>query len=247
MQRIIPLIVLCLTLTTALSVRAEEKEARKAQKIINRSIDAIGGRKALEKKNIVSIKETGTFYGMGAGLPYEGEFKIEFPNNYRLEILNVFTIVLNEKQGWTSSMGQTVPIEDDQLKEQQESMHAAYVVSLIPLAKPGKTYRLSLSGEENVGGEICDSVKVESDKQRTVKLLFNRKTGLLVKSESKMLSDDLSKVVVQAQTFEDYREVDGVKVAFKSNITRDGKIYIESQATEVNLHKKADPNWFTKP
>jgi len=242
----IPFMVLSLLLASAFSVRADE-DAERAQKIVNRAVGAIGGEKALETKKVIAVKETGTYFGMGDGLPYEGEFKIQFPGNYRMEILNVFTVVVNEKQAWTSTMGQTTKLDKAQLKERQKTIHTGYVISLIPIAKPGKTYRLSLAGEERVDGEACDGVKVESDKHRTVKLFFSRKTGLLRKSEAAVHSDELDKDVVETQVFKDYREVDGVKIAFKSEIKHDGTIFIESQATDISFPKEADPKWFTKP
>jgi outer membrane lipoprotein-sorting protein len=242
----IPLVVLSLILVSAFSVRADE-DAVRAQKIVNRAVGAIGGQKALETKKVVTIKETGTYYGIGDGLPYEGEFKIQFPGNYRMEILNIFTIVVNDKMGWTSSMGETTELDEDQLKERQKLIHTSYIVSLIPIAKPGKTYRLSLTGEEKVDGETCDGVKVESDKHRTVKLLFSRKTGLLRKSEATVRSDELDKDVVETQIFKDYRDVDGAKIAFQTEVKRDGTVFIESQATDVSFPKEADPKWFTKP
>jgi hypothetical protein len=164
-----------------------------------------------------------------------------------MDILNFFTIVVNDKQAWTSTMGTTVELKGDQLAEQRKGIHTAYVASLIPLAKPGKKYRLSLTTEEKVDGELCDGVKVESDKQRSVKLFFSRKTGLLRKSESTVHSSELAKDVVQVTIYKNYRNVDGVKTPFKMTINHDGKIYIESEATEVSYPNEADASWFKKP
>ncbi len=246
MQRIITLVVLSLTMAAVSTVRADEG-AEKAQKIINRAIKAMGGSEALEKKKIVVMKETGTYYGMDDALPYESEYKMQFPKRSRMEIINVFTIVVNDTQAWTSTMGETTEVEGDQLTEQREGMHIAYITSLIPLAKPGKVYRLSLAAEEKVDGELCDGVKVESDKHRSVKLFFSRKTGLLRKSEATVRSSELSEDVVQVTIYKDYRDVDNVKTAFKMVVNRDGKVYIESETTKVSYPKEADASWFKKP
>jgi hypothetical protein len=58
MQRIITVVVLSLTLAAASTIRADEA-AEKAQKIVNRAIEVMGGSEALEKKKISAMKETG--------------------------------------------------------------------------------------------------------------------------------------------------------------------------------------------
>lgn len=119
--------------------------------------------------------------------------------------------------------------------------------TLIPLAKPSKKYKLSLFGEAEVDGEPCDGVSVASDKQRTVTLLFSRKSELLRKSEYIVYSDELKKEVVEEVIYSDYRDVEGLKVAHKVAINRDGKKFVESETQEIRFEKEADPSWFAKP
>jgi hypothetical protein len=246
MQRLIPLAVLCVTLTIVSPVRAED-DAATAQKLIDRGIKAVGGRKALNKSKITAVKDKGSFYGMGEGLPYEGKFESSFPDKFRVEILNVFVIVVNGDKGWVSAMGQTMEMPAEQIAEQGKQMHTSFVTTLIPLAKPSKKYKLSLAGEEDVDGEKCDGVNVNSDKQRSVKLLFSQKTGLLVKSEYTIRSDELGKEVTEEVLYSNYRDVDGLKTAHKLTIKRDGKKYVESEIQEIRYLEEADPSWFTKP
>ena len=101
--------------------------------------------------------------------------------------------------------------------------------------------------EEEVEGELCDGVKVDSDKHRSVKLLFSRKTGLLLKTESQALSEALGKEVLEEAIFTDYRDVDGTKTSFKSVVKQDGKVFLTSEATEFSYPKEADASWFSKP
>ena len=46
-------------------------DAATAQKLINRAIKVMGGKKALRKTVNTIIEDKGTYFGMGEGVPYE--------------------------------------------------------------------------------------------------------------------------------------------------------------------------------
>jgi hypothetical protein len=246
MQRLISLVALSITLTVLLPARAED-EAAKAQQFINRGIKAVGGAKALNRLKIAVVRDKGIYYGMSEDLPYQGKYETSLPDKFRVEIFQVFIIVVNGDKGWLRSQGMTIEMPADKLAEQKKEQYTGFVSTLIPLAKPNKKYKLSLFGEAEVDGEQCDGVSVASDKQRTVTLLFSRKTGLLRKSEYVIHSDELDKEVVEEVIYSNYRDVDGLKVAHKVSLNRDGKKFVVSETQEIRLEKEADPKWFSKP
>src|SRR6185503_2550966 len=75
--------------------------------IVAKSIKATGGEEKLAKYNAQTWKETGTYYGMGAGLPYTGNYAAQWPKQFRMEIETVFTIVINGDSGWVQAAGET--------------------------------------------------------------------------------------------------------------------------------------------
>jgi hypothetical protein len=246
MQRLISLAVLSFTLPVLSSAQAEDDTA-KAQQFIDRGIKVVGGKKALNRLKISAVKDKSMYYGMGDGLPYEGKFESSMPDKFRVEIVNAFVIVVAGDKGWLRAAGNTIEMPAEQLAEQKKEQHTSYVSTLIPLVKPSKKYKLSLFGEAEVDGEPCDGVNVASDKQRSVTLLFSRKTGLLRKSEYIVYSDELKNEVVEEIIYADYRDVEGLKVAHKVAINRDGRKFVESETQEIRFEKEADPSWFAKP
>ncbi|MFT5326549.1 MAG: hypothetical protein ACI8P0_004425 [Planctomycetaceae bacterium] len=246
MQRLITLAVLAITLAVVSSVRAED-DAAKAQQFVDRGIKAAGGAKALNRLKIAAVEDKGLYYGMGEGVPYEGKFETSLPDKFRVEILNVFVIVVDGDKGWLRSPAGTIAMPAEQLAEQKKQQHTSFVATLIPLVKPSKKYKLSLFGETEVDGEQCDGVTVASDKQRSVTLLFSRKSGLLRKSEYIVHSDELDKEVVEESLYSDYRDVENLKVAHKLVINRDGKKFVVSETQKISLKKEAGPSWFAKP
>ena len=90
-------------------------------------------------------------------------------------------------------------------------------------------------------------VKVSSKGHRDVDLYFDKETGLLVKTETRVKMDG-SDVEVQEESFaSEYKEVQGTKQAMKFTVKRDGKLFVEGEATELTLSEKLDASTFAKP
>ena len=79
----------------AITGAARADDAPAARAIIDKAIQASGGADKIDKYRTHSFEEKGTYYGMGAGLPYTAKAIIQRPNKMRLEITNVFTLVVN--------------------------------------------------------------------------------------------------------------------------------------------------------
>lgn len=226
---------------------ADEAEI-KARKIIDRGIQSLGGKKALKKTRVILIEEEGTYYGMGQGLPYKGRYYMAMPDRTRFEILNAFLIVRDGKKGWMSTQGITTPLTDAQIRESMREAHCQHVASLIPLAKPSEKFKLTLAGEEEIEGEVCDGVNIDVEGQRQTQLYFSRKTGLLKRTSYVVAPEELGgKEVVDSILHLDYKEIDGVQVSMTQKITRDGKRFVEGKVTKIEFPEKADDSEFAKP
>lgn len=237
-------VLLVATATFATTANADDADQKKARTIIDRAIEAQGGAEAVAKQKRILVEDRGTFYGMGQGLPYEGRFAIDFPNRWSIEIVNVFTLVIDGDKGSMVVQGAKIPLDEAAMKEQKLQTHSGYITTLIPLLKPKKEYRLKLFGTEKVDGEECDGVNVERDDYRTVTLLFSRDSGLLKKSVTVVVDDQTGKEVVEESVYSDFRELDGGKFAYRVTISRDGKKYVESETTKLELPEKLDDALF---
>src|SRR5207244_8859499 len=81
----------------------DDKEMRA---LIAKGIKALGGEDKLAKYKAVTLKGSGTFYGQGEGLPYTGEWSIQYPaqQHVRIEVKVgdarfTRTLVLNGTKG----------------------------------------------------------------------------------------------------------------------------------------------------
>jgi hypothetical protein len=222
----------------------DDKDARA---IVDKAIKAAGGEAKLAKLKAATGKEKGTYYGMGEnGFPYTANYAIQWPDQFRIEIEDVFTVVLNGDKGWNQKGGETEALSKDELALQIHNQRAGWITSLVPLAD--KEYHLKTIGEAKVGKQMAQGVQVSRKGYPDVKLYFAKDTGLLVKSEHRTKAAEQEfKEVNQATYFSDYRDVDGAKISHKRVLKRDDKVYIEVEVTEMKFADKLDAKLFAKP
>jgi hypothetical protein len=217
-----------------------------ARAIVDKATKAMGGEEKLAKFAAQTWKETGTYYGMGAGLPYVGNYSVQWPSKFKMEILGVFTLALNGDKGWVQDGGEIRDMSGEEVKVQQEGLYASWVSSLLPLKD--KKFKLATVGESKVNGSAVVGVRVSSEGRRDVNLYFDKTNYLLLKVEHRAIaSEQGGKEVNQETVFTDYKDIEGVKSAGKFVMTRDGEKYIESETSELKPAGKLDDSVFAKP
>lgn len=236
--------------TSIFAASCPADDAAEAQKIVDRAVKAIGGKAVVEKARISILDDSGTYYGMGNGLPYTGRYVSQFgePSRFRMEIKGVFVQVVNGDKAWVSAGGQIMDVEGEALETLKAGMLIAYAASLIPLQKPNDKFRLSLAEPETVEGEECDGIKVDHEGMPTVTLHFSRRTGLVRKMKHKTKAAETGfQEVVDESVFHEYRKFDGVPSVVKMTIMRDGKKFLESAPTNYSYPTTVDDSEFEKP
>lgn len=225
---------------------ARSGDADKAKQIIERGIKAAGGEAVLKKHRTATWREKGTYYGMGDGLPYTGNFAVQWPDKFRMEIEGVFTVGVDGKKGWVKMGDMTREMSEEEINQHMYQMRAGWIATLLPLKD--KAYNLSATGEVQIGEKPAVSVNVSRNGYPDVKLFFDTKTGLLVKSEFRNKAAEQGYQEVAQETFyQNYREVAGHQVPAKIVVKRDGKQYIEAENSEWTAHKRLDAKLFAMP
>jgi zinc protease len=244
MRKMLRVLVATTLFLTGVSFAISGEEDGRA--IVLNSIKAIGGAEKLAKHQAVTFTEKGTYYGMGDGLPYTGKHALQYPNQFRMEIEGVFTLILNGDKGWTTMMGEVKEMSKQQLATQIQDHKAGWIMSLAPLTD--KAYTIKKLADAKVDGKTANVVQVSRKDYPEVKLYFDAKSNFLVKSEFKTKAEDMGfKEVTMEGYFSDYREVDGIKTPFKNVMKRDGKLFVESEVTSLKAEGKLDAKVFAMP
>jgi hypothetical protein len=210
--------------------------------VIAKGIKAVGGEEKIVKMPAMTWKETGTYHGMGQPFPYTGNYAVQLPDKFRMEIEGIFTIVVNGDKGWENGD----EMEKDKLADQKENQYALWVASLVPLKD--SAFNVSSLPETKVNNRPAVGIKVTRPNHRDVQLYFDKDSGLLVKSATRVRSqEEGGKEVNQETYFENHKDVDGLKMATKIMIKRDDKPYVEAEMSELKRADKLDAKLFEKP
>jgi homoaconitase/3-isopropylmalate dehydratase large subunit len=237
MSRLLSLAVLLLIAPAVLG-----DDSAEARKIVEKGIKAAGKGDKIQAR---TMKGKGTFYGMGAGIPYTGEWSSQLPHKMRMTIENAFTIVINGDMGWLSANGSTMELTKDQLAEQKEAMYSDWVEELVPLRGDGFT--LTVTGDSKVDDKPAVGVKVAHKGHRDVTLYFEKDSGLLVKIEQTVKDEQSGKEVSQVTVIKEYAKVGDAKLASKMIITRDGMNYVDGEMSDFKLSDSLPDSTFEKP
>ncbi len=220
-------------------------EADGARAVVERAIKAQGGAAKIKAAGTATWKEDGLYYGMGEGLPYQGSYAIEGPERFRMEVKDVFTMVLNGDKGWVTMMGETKAMTKDQLAQQKQERRAGWVARLVPLHD--KAFTLESLGDTTIDKRPARGVKVTHKGYPDVKLYFDKKTGLLIGTAFRVKDAETKKEVNEELVFRDYHGVDGLQVPKKIIMKRDGKLFVEATIKDWKAREKLDPKLFAKP
>jgi hypothetical protein len=238
-------------LSLLVPVRADEDAT--LREVIARAIKADGGLENLTKFKASVSKQKGKIHTPGGALEYTSETSIQLPDRLRTEVrikvgdmqFTVLQIVAGTK-GWIQLMGKTDEMNKDMLEEAKEQMNAANISHLTCLND--KEYKLSSLGEAKVGDRPAIGIRVERKGYRDVNLFFDKEKSLLLKMETR------GKDVMQGgqeytstTLYDDYKRVEGMMVAHKVTVERDGKPFLESDVSDVTVSEKLDDGVFAKP
>jgi outer membrane lipoprotein-sorting protein len=233
-----------------LLARAQDDELKA---ILRKSMAAHGGEKNLAKFKAVTTKFKGTMEIQGLTFDITGETSVQKPdkvkNVMKLEIkgktIDVIT-VFNGKKLWVNTMGQTKEIDDEKiLNAAREEMQTEGAGSFSDFLKP--PYELSSIGDVKVKGKDAVGIRVSKKGQKDISLFFDKQSHLVVKTEMRTLDAQSGQEITQEKFIVGYQEKDGLKIAKRVEIVKDGKTFMDIEITDTTPLEKLDDAVFAKP
>ena len=154
---------------------------------------------------------------MGNEVPINGEFSFQRPdkvkNSVNVDINGMqipVVMVFNGKKMWVSTMGNTMEIDNEKmLKAMRVGVQAEGAGSLVEFLK--KPYELSVIGEAKVKGKDAIGIRVSKKDQSDISLYFDKKTHLIVKTETRIYDMQAGQEFTQEKFATSYRDTDGMK------------------------------------
>lgn len=245
-------------LVLALAALGRADDAADAKAVVEKAVKARGGADNLAKYKADVLKIKGAVHVSGLDIDFTGEISFQQPDKSRTVIEGTVmgtnfksTRVVNGDKGWIDDLlgaaRQQRDMSKEELAEERESQNANSIARLAVLTD--KAYTLSTVGESKVGDKEAVGILVKRKGYRDVSLFFDKKTHLLLKSETRVKDPQGGgdTEFTQEAFYDDYKKVGDLQVAHKLTIKRDGKAFLESETTEFKPEEKLDDGLFAKP
>jgi hypothetical protein len=239
-----PALVLAALLVPATLLRADDRADALA--IVDDAIKAHGGADALAKAQAFTRKGTGSVKPFDKEMPLTEELTVSLPDRMRLssEIDKTarIVIVLNGDKAWQSTGGPASEIAALRLKEVTDEASVLWLATLTPLKKD--SFTLKPLPEKKVNDKPAIGISVSAKGRPDVKMYFDKGSHLLVKIEREAQQGGVK--VDKEYLYDDYKDVDGVKLPGRLTESVNGKKFSEVTAASYKLHKPDDAT-FGKP
>ena len=220
--------------------------------VLNKYLDAIGGKAATGQiKNLV-VKGT-TTTALGLLVPYESEQAIPDKGHETFSLQNTgrscagdsrceYERVIKGREGWLKSGAGVQELLGEQLGDQKLSFP---LFSIVKLREQYSSFRLS--GRDRIDDREVYVIAATRSDNRLERLYFDVENGLLRRRISYMRT--LVGMIPQQVDFENYREVEGLKLPFTITMSfaDRGSTPIVRQFTEIKFNVSVDESKFAKP
>jgi photosynthetic reaction center cytochrome c subunit len=212
------------------------------QQVLEKYVQAVGGKEAVAKLKTRVLKGTHVTSN-GISLPLE----VRFSSPDRL-----LTVVTTPRQGvfYQGLSGAGGWIKNDREQRAMDPVEAWRIKSLAwsldPLELKEPYPRLNFGGTDKIGDREVYILRMNTPDRRRVRFYFDTQTGLLLRRV--VLTDTIIGPDPEQTDFEDYRDVEGVKVAFTIRTSYlDNYFSATRKFTEVKHNAALDELQFSPP
>jgi hypothetical protein len=243
---------LAVALAAPCAARADDQEDARA--LVERAIEAAGGRAKLEGLTSGSWRTRATNLEVDPPRVASAQLHGQLPDKFRVESTSevdgkkvTVARVIDGARGWTVRDGEVKEMDAEALKRSRQAYyHKQLAQTLVPLLRD-RTFRLKLLGETKVGDRAALGLRVSSAGQPDVTLYFDKMTALVVKSELTDVNEITGKGEAVEMLFSKHRAFDGIMMPGRTETRKDGKTIRQIELLDFEPNAKVKPELFKKP
>jgi hypothetical protein len=148
-------------------------------------------------------------------------------------------------RGWVKSpWGLDLTLPEWQLRAARQDV--ARQLEILVLADRDPTIRLDLVGADEVDGIPAAILRIFADQDRDLKLWQDAASGLPLKLEYRRIGPRGYGETVEDR-FEDYRDVDGLRVPFLITTRTNGEAYMQAKVLRLTYNSGLQPEELSRP
>jgi hypothetical protein len=235
-------------LVVLMSCGSAKADERAAKAIVDKAIKAMGGEEKLSRIKAFTVKGKGTIVLDGDDIPFSFQTTARGIGQYRSTYEGTFggekftgAIVIDGDKGWRKHDDQVEELEGKELDGEKRNAYLDVVPVLLTLLK-GKGFQLDTAEED----KTTTGIRAVGPDGKEFTIRFDKGSGLPTRLSGEVV-DDEGDAFTEEMTFEDYREFDGIKVATRSSIKKDGERYIEVEEMGFQAIDEVKPDTFAEP
>ena len=224
---------------------ASEADMTKAKRILAAAVDAHGGLEKLQAvKNIVM--EGHTSANSPTGPQIEGTSYYVYPDKFRQDLKmprGETAYVFDGTSGFVLMPMGVQPIPPQMANTFKDAVFREPLWLLTNLSQ--NDIRIQYAGTEDVQGKSTSILLLRQPSGEMMKLFVSEDTHYIVKIA---YPDSSQGITVNRETLlNDYRDVDGVKVAYHAVQNVEGQLFSESRVTRITLNAELEESLFQEP
>jgi outer membrane lipoprotein-sorting protein len=231
------------------SARADEKDPNA---VLDKAIKAAGGEEKLKKLDAMTWKSKASITFNGDSNPMTFQATVQGLDRYRTEFEGEFggnsvkgLVVLNGNKGWRRFGEEKMDMDDDAVANEKRRIYLQVIPNKLVILKD-KGYKLEAADEQKVGDKPAAGIKVTGPDGKDFTIYFDKESGLPVRVVAKVVGFD-NQEYTEETTRKDFKDVDGIKIAMKSESKRDGEDFFKSEITEFKALDKVEAKTFDEP
>ncbi|MCY7375617.1 MAG: hypothetical protein LH472_06555 [Pyrinomonadaceae bacterium] len=227
---------------TKLEITPSAAKTPTVQKILAKYVQAIGGKATNEKIKSRIMKGTVELAPMGVKGTFEGFAAAPNKSVTTMSLTGIGEII----EGFDGSTAWSVnPISGNRVKQGEELAQTKIIYNFYREINLDKLYqKMELKGVEKVGANDAYVVVGTPDNLPPETFYFDTENGLLLRQDMTLTSPE---VKTPTKTFfEDFRDVDGVKLPFKTRTTLP-QFEVITIFTEIKHNAAVEAAKFAKP
>lgn len=241
-----------LAVTALLLVWSTSSQAQSADEIIDKHLAASGGRAAIAK--ITSRKAAGTISvttpigELGGTVELYAKAPNKTRTYLRIDLSGLGGGEVINDQRFDGTVGYVIDTFNgnrDITGSQLDLMRAgSFPTPLLNYKDRG--FEASLAGHENVNGKDVFALRLAMKSGPAMRLFIDAATFLLVKTAVTVNVPQLGGDIEQVTEFSDFRDVDGIKVAFVTKSINPAQT-VTATMTEITHNVEIEDGMFAKP
>ena len=221
---------------------ASETDVAKAKEILAAVVNAHGGWEVIKAVTSVVSQGKATLAQMG-GIEMGIKVSSLYPDKLRQDMVtpqgDLSILFDGESAFMVSAMG-SQPFPPEMVASLKDATFRDVIPLLQHLTNNGTP--IQYSGSEELDGKPVSVLLLTQPSGGTLKIYVSEETNLILKYAFR--ETEMGTSMDKETIFSDYREVDGIQIAFNVIQNVNGKIYTESRLTSVEINTELDESLF---